>query len=351
MGVLPFTEKAFYLGEFRGRTLAIACAGAGPAERDSLARVLGELEANDTRVVLLTADAELARTLRAPVVQEAGEGLPGSVWRGLRAAQRIGLLLPGTDAFAAASRGRVLELGVSKWVVIDSIGAFTRADGSRISFADLAELEGWLAAPRGEVAKRAPLLREVEAALRSGIPAVNVCRADGLDDELFTYAGSGTLFTRERYVSVRRLGIDDYDAASDLVRRGVAEGFLAERSEAELDRVFACAFGAFVEGRHLAGIGALLPHAHERAGEIASLYTLTRFLGEGIGGHLVAALLRAARERDDASVFACTTQERVALFFERQGFARVGPDEIPEEKWRSYDPERRERLLCLRLGL
>jgi N-acetylglutamate synthase-like GNAT family acetyltransferase len=46
-------------------------------------------------------------------------------------------------------------------------------------------------------------------------------------------------------------------------------------------------------------------------------------------------------------VFACTTSERVAGFFERNGFARVGADEIPAEKWRDYDPARRARVLCL----
>ena len=351
MAPLPFTEKAFYLSEFRGRTLALACSDAAPAERDALSNVLGELEANGTKVVLLTASAELARSLAAPGVEAQGDGLPGAAWRALRAAPRVSLSVPAGAAFAAACRERACSLGVSKWVVLDPPGAFTRADGARISFADLAELEAWLATPVGEAAKRAPLLREVEAALRAGLPAVNVCSADGLAQELFSYAGSGTLFTRQRYVSVRRLGIDDFDAASDLVRRGVAEGYLAERSGPELDRVFACGFGAFVEDRHLAGIGALLPHPEARAGEIASLYTLTRFLGEGIGGQLVAGLLRASRERGDRFAFACTTQERVVAFFERQGFARVGPEQLPDDKWRDYDASRRAQLTCLRFEL
>ena len=56
--------------------------------------------------------------------------------------------------------------------------------------------------------------------LEAGLPAVNICSAEGLAEELFTYAGSGTLFTRDRYMSVRRLGIDDFDAAHDLIHRG-----------------------------------------------------------------------------------------------------------------------------------
>jgi amino-acid N-acetyltransferase len=47
-------------------------------------------------------------------------------------------------------------------------------------------------------------------------------------------------------------------------------------------------------------------------------------------------------------VTAVTTSDRVAAFFERNGFERVGADEIPAEKWQGYDPERRARAVCLR---
>ena len=46
-------------------------------------------------------------------------------------------------------------------------------------------------------------------------------------------------------------------------------------------------------------------------------------------------------------VFACTTTEPVAGFFERLGFQRVPSEKIPDEKWRSYDPLRRPRVRCL----
>jgi amino-acid N-acetyltransferase len=197
-----------------------------------------------------------------------------------------------------------------------------------------------------EASPRGALWREVAAALDAGIGAVNVCTLEGLEDELFTYAGSGTLFTRERYVEVRRLGIDDFDAAHDLVRRGVAEGYLTARSPEALDEILACGFGAFVEHVHLAGIGALLERWGSGTGEIASLYTLTRFLGEGVGAYLVSFALERARERGLERVFACTTQGRVGAFFERQGFERVGRDRVPAGRWRGYDAERLARVRC-----
>ena len=124
----------------------------------------------------------------------------------------------------------------------------------------------------------------------------------------------------------------------------------------QVEQILAGGFGAFVEGHYLAGIGALLDHpgtgaGSAGAGEIASLYTLTRFVGEGVGAHLVRYALGRAEETGSEFVFACTTAERVVAFFERQGFRVVGPEEIPPEKWRDYDSKRRARVTCLRREL
>lgn len=343
-----FTEKAFYRAEFRGRTLAVACDAAALGDPARLEPVLADLESNPTRVVLLTTDPVVAKALDAAVVETAPDRLEGAAWRTLHSHPRAAVLVPSGEHFARSCREIAVRIGVTKLVFLDPLGALVRDDGARLSFVDLHELVAALEGGSAMVAKRVPLLREVEAALRGGVPAVNLCTAEALADELFTYAGSGTLFTAERYVAVRRLGIDDFDAANDLVARGVTEGYLADRSDDELDRVFANGFGAFVEGRHLAGIGALMPHPESGTAEIASLYTLTRFLGEGIGGYLVAALCEEAERRGVAFVFACTTTERVAGFFERCGFRRVDAAEIPAEKWRDYDPRRRPRVRCLR---
>jgi amino-acid N-acetyltransferase len=346
----PFTERAFYLADFRDRTLAIAGDAAALADLAPVRSVFAELEQNRTRIALLTTDAEVARALDTPIVALPRERVLGSVWRALRSSARIALLVE-RGAFLSACRELAVNLRVSKLVFLDPLGALVRGDGARLSFVDLEELAALLVDATGDASRRSLLLREIDAALRGGVAAVNLCTAAALDEELFSYAGSGTLFTVGRYVDVRPLGIDDFAAAGDLVARGVAEGYLAVRSEPEIDRVLANGFGAFVERSHLAGIGALVPHPESRTGEIASLYTLTRFLGEGIGGHLVAALCQIARERNYSCVFACTTSERVAGLFERNAFQRVDPDAIPAEKWRDYDPSRRGRVLCLRREL
>ncbi|NQZ95450.1 MAG: GNAT family N-acetyltransferase [Myxococcales bacterium] len=352
MSAAPFSEKAFYLAEFRGRTLAIAAPKEVLHEATALESVLKELELNDTRVVLISNAGD---ALRAQTGAEALRGdeprLEGRVWRGLSASPCVGVETDAAGGFEATTRDVALRLRVSKLLWIDAGGALLRDDGRRHSFVDIDELRALL--EREPADSRTPLLRETLAMLSAGLPAVNLCTLEGLADELFSYEGSGTLFTVRRYVEVRQLGIDDFDAAWDLVARGVAEGFLAPRTEFEIERVLACGIGAFVEGRHLAGIGALLPWevGGPPVAEIASLYTLTRFVGEGVGGHLVRFAVDRARDQGCAFVFACTTSDRVVAFFERHGFRQVDPSRVPVEKWRDYDPARRSQARCLATDL
>ena len=56
-GAEPFSEKGFYLSEFRGRTLAIAARADDLARPRPLEDLLRELEANHTRVVLFSSEA------------------------------------------------------------------------------------------------------------------------------------------------------------------------------------------------------------------------------------------------------------------------------------------------------
>lgn len=347
-----FLEKDFYLREFRGRNLAIAATAADLRDVPAPRAVLDELAENRTGVVVIgTERSALEPLVGDAVISAATPHIEVAAWRRLRAVHRIGVVVGGSLAFAPAVRDVALRLRCSKLVWTDRDGGLARGGGERLSFVHLEELRELLAAPASLSSRRVALLREIETLLAQGLPAVNLCRLDALGEELFTYAGSGTLFTRDRYVVVRPLGLDDFDAANDLIARGVEEGWLARRSPEAIDQVLASGFGAFVEDAHLAGIGALLVDRSARAGEIASMYTLTRFLGEGIGGHLVGHARRLACEQKLEYVYACTTSPRVVAFFERYGLQVVGPEAVPLAKWRGYDPARRSRVVCLRLDL
>lgn len=344
--VLPraFSERAFYQREFSGRTLVVASPGMDDLGHAGVGEALRILADGGGRAVLVGPDRGVLEAQTQGAVWSVTEPrLEGALWRGLADRSPVGILVPATD-FAAELRRLAAGLRFFKVVRLDPGGGLRSKREGRHSFVHLEELRAWLAEGGDALARadRLPLWAEVVALLEAGLPAVNVCDAAGLADELFTYSGVGTLFTRERYVQVRGLTIDDYDAAADLIARGMEEGYLAPRSETEIDRILVSGFGAFVEDRYLAGMGAILHWGDE--GEISALYTLTRFLGEGVGQHLVRFAVERAAALGLRGVFACTTSERVGAFFERQGFLPMPPDQLPAAKWEGYDPSRRARV-------
>src|SRR5690606_21527871 len=219
-----FSEREFYLQEFRGRTLAIACP---PKlllrDPDALGGVAATLARHGSRVLAISSRrAALEAVVGERVIPASTRALETVVWRALRPTGRVGILAGGRESFAVQLRELAVRLGVFKVVWIDPAGGFTDRSGRRLSFVHLDELHELLAERRRHSKRRRALLREIAAMLEGGVPAVNVCDLAGLDEELFTYAGSGTLFTRKRYVVVRELGLDDFDAAHDLIARGVA---------------------------------------------------------------------------------------------------------------------------------
>jgi amino-acid N-acetyltransferase len=394
-----FDEKEFYLDEFHSRTLCFAAALRDceqPGGFESLGTVLRELIANETRVMVLLG------------VPERGRDLPAELARVRRRLQRLVLSeetarrFPAvrgrrttSESFADFSRRRVGaddltaaltvswltlrrqpllvgvveerrlvdlaqrlagRLRVHKLVLMESEGGITSAAGTPLSFMDEAMLTAVLHPGQAEwagLAGRRATLDAVRAALLGGVHAVNLCTLDGLARELYTYEGSGTLFTREDYCRVERLGIDDFEEVERLIARGQHEGTLKPRTAAEVARILINGFGAEIGSHHFAGVCGLEVDAYraERAGELVGLYTITRFKGEGVGGRLVARVLDEARALGLRYVFACTIDERAQAFFERQGFASVSADDVPAAKWVGYERQRRARLRILRRDL
>ena len=266
--VAPFTEKGFYLSELRDRTIAIALPAGLLREGAALESVLKDLESNRTRMILVSDGAEALESIAGSEPLSAGEfaTLPGRVWRRLGHSHnlRVGVVTDDQQGFGAACCRIVRALGIRKLVWVDAAGGLVRTDGERDSFVDAAELRDRIAGVT-PVCGPDDILVHVEAMLSAGVAAVNLCTLSGVADELFTYDGSGTLFTCEGYVAVRRLGLDDFGAAADLIERGTAEGYLAPRTPEQIERVLESAFGAFIGGNHLAGLGTLLTYPDDQA--------------------------------------------------------------------------------------
>jgi N-acetylglutamate synthase-like GNAT family acetyltransferase len=335
-------EKQFYLRSFRDRSILFCvsdqCSALG------LPTLTAELAANGTLVIVVAAKfprgvtatkltrAELAGT-GAGLVEVGSELLAGGVAhvrRPPRLSGARGLEFAGDLA---------LRLGVHKMVVVDPRGGLRTASGAR-SFLTVtaaarlarndAPADGW----------KPSEIKALVRIVRDGLDSINVTTVAGAGDELFTYQGAGTLLTSGEYCHVEKLRVDDFAQANTLLDRGEREGFLLPRDAAARGRLLLGAFGAWFEGR-LAGIASLELEAYrrERAAEIVGLYTITRFVGEGVGVRMIAALVEAAAARGFTSIFACTSNERAARFFARNGFEPVAPDQVPKRKWRRREGE------------
>ena len=249
------------------------------------------------------------------------------------------------EGSAAAVAAEVAgKLRAEKLVLTDPAGGW--GDPPR-SFADVADLED-------DPADRLEIAAAVRHALAADVPSINLCRPADLDAELFTFDGAGTLFTRDAYVRVSPLSLDDLPVVEELVHRGVAEGFLRPRDRHEVVRV---AFGGLcarvARNGHVVGIGSLETDRYlpEHVGEVACLYTVSRFAGEGAGGQLLEGLVALAMDLGLRAVFACTVSEHAAAFFERHGFAHVPQEHLPSIKWDGYDEARRSDVRSLWLDL
>ncbi len=393
-----FTEKEFYLEEFRGHSLLIAVRGGDllrvPAT-EALARVIRPLIGNDTRLLLLVSAGEAAEATRLvrslqrrlgptlfreetlalfpalrsrqaranafavvePEPEEPGLATLTKIWNVIRGAPVLVAAVPFPHPrLAGYAQHLAGRLRVHKLVLVEPEGGVCDGAGRQISFMDVAMLEALLAAGEAEstgVAHRRATLEAVKGALRAGVAAVNLCSLGGLERELFTYEGSGTLFTLEDYCRVAPLGIDDFEEVERLIERGQREGFLKTRSVEEIAQIVLCGYGATIGSHHLAGICALHtePYRRERAGEVVSLYTITRFKGEFVGRKLLASVEAEARQRQLAYLFAVTTEVRAQSFFQRCGFAHVSPADVPAAKWAHYDSGRMQQVAVYRMDL
>ncbi|MCB0971576.1 MAG: hypothetical protein KDA97_08685 [Acidimicrobiales bacterium] len=347
---VPAAERAFYVEEFAGATIVVALSGTGSAALDSLAAASAALASGGSRLLLVVAapdaDAAAARLPAPPVRLGEPDGATdldhlAELWLAITDQREVVVAVaPGREATVAAALAEAVR--AHKLVITDAGGGWGRPPRS---FADVVT---HAAAFRDQLADRqgGAVLDALEAALRSGVTNVNLCRPDDLDRELFTFDGAGTLFTSGGYVELGRLRVDDLPAVEGLVAQGTADGLLRPRSRLEVARLAVGGLGARVVGSgHLAGIVALDAETYraEGLGEVSCLYTVSRLSGTGAGSLLVDGLLAVAGEAGLRDVFAVTVSEAAAAFFIRKGFAEVDPEHLPERKWATYDPERRAR--------
>ena len=364
-------EKNFYLKEFRGKSLLFVLRATDmtvPRDRDVVQEVLRALVANETRAIVLVethASSAERRALESvytplshalnrdvvpiPLLPESDEDqICLSILQTLRTVPVVIGCWPAQAQIPVLQGAQRLakRLKVYKLVLLDRRGGLS-ADGKPLSFlngAHLVELQS-RGTGKDTLQERRLQLEAARFALEGGVASVSLCSPASVAKELFTYEGCGTFFTLTDYCRVERVALDDFSEAERLIERGEQEGALKKRTACEVSQLMLHGYGARLgKERDLVGFCALLPYAADNAGEIAGLYTLTRFHGEGIGRRLVGKVIAEGQERGLSYLFACTNQAGARRLFERFYFHQVKPDAVPATKWQAYAPERRRAV-------
>jgi amino-acid N-acetyltransferase len=367
VGPVSGEELAFFVGEFAGATIVLALAEPDPATIASVGQAATAMAGGGARLVLVVGTAPEAiggdRTGLAAALPSAPVVLAGSaegtgevdpdwmaqLWLAITDRSEVVVEVPaGTESLVAAELAAAQR--ALKLVVTDPGGGWGNPAKSFVDVHDPARGFEAALADRQDGA----VVAAVRTALAGGVTSVNLCPPQDVYEELFTFDGVGSLFTSGDYLRLDPLRVDDLPAVEELVAHGTADGLLRPRTRLEVARLAVTGLGARVQSSgHLAGLVSLetKPYEEERLGEVACLYTVSRFSGSGAGGMLVDGLADHAADLGLRGIFAVTVSADAAEFFVRKGFDEVGHDAVPSVKWRGYDAERKAAARVFRRSL
>lgn len=187
----------------------------------------------------------------------------------------------------------------------------------------------------------------VEQQAHHGIDLVLVqARKGAIFEEVFTHAGSGTLFTEEYPNVLRAASESDVRDIMAIMQPYVVEGALKPVTEEDLLNTIG-AFMVYSVNGQIVCAAALRPFGD--ACELAKLCTIPRFQARGRARALVLALVDEAKKQGKRAIFALTVQPYVGEFFERLGFKPVDRHSLPEEWRRGYDFSRPSKAYSMDL--
>ena len=187
-------------------------------------------------------------------------------------------------------------------------------------------------------------LRHALQACRAGVRRIHLLdrRVEGaLLLELFTRDGIGILITADIYEGIRPATIDDVGGILDLIRPLEDEGILVRRSrellEIEIER-----FMVVERDGAIIACAALYPFAAERLGELGCVAVHPDYRNRNRADALLRFIEQKARKQGLASLFVLTT--RAAHWFRERGFEPAEVDDLPLEKQRLYNWQRRSKV-------
>ncbi|MDO4936989.1 MAG: amino-acid N-acetyltransferase [Sutterellaceae bacterium] len=186
-------------------------------------------------------------------------------------------------------------------------------------------------------------------ALKAGVDRVHVVpwSVDGaLLTELFTHKGLGTMIAEEDMDSIRQATADDVGGLIKLLEIYEADGTLVKRPREKIEREIDH-FTVLEHDGVLYGSAALYPYPEAKIGEMAAVAVHPDYHGAGDGDRLLRRIEQRAKEMGLTRIFVLTT--RTAHWFIKRGFEPAHVDDLPMEKQRLYNWNRRSQIFIKKL--
>ncbi|OJA91928.1 amino-acid N-acetyltransferase [Burkholderia ubonensis] len=192
-------------------------------------------------------------------------------------------------------------------------------------------------------------LKHAIRACRSGVTRAHLI-PQSLDGsmllELFLHDGVGTMISYENLESLREATPDDVGGILSLIEPLETDGTLVRRGRHQIERDIDH-FSVIEHDGVLFGCAALYPYQQEKIGEMACLTVAPEAQGSGDGERLLKRIEQRARARGLTHIFVLTT--RTEHWFLKRGFVKVSVDDLPEDRRKLYNWQRKSLVLMKQL--
>jgi len=195
----------------------------------------------------------------------------------------------------------------------------------------------------------ADYLRHAVKAIKGGVARAHLIPFD-LDGsvllELFLHDGVGTMIVDTDLESLREATLDDVGGILQLIAPLEADGTLVPRGRHLIERDIAN-FSVIEHDGVLFGCAALYPYPRDNMAEMACLTVSAEAQGTGDGERLLKRIERRARTLGLERLFVLTT--RTEHWFLKRGFVHATVDDLPEDKRKLYNWQRKSMVLMKKL--
>jgi amino-acid N-acetyltransferase len=260
---------------------------------------------------------------------------------------------PTGEAFNLTMEDVATSLAVT--LCADKLIFVTGADGVRDRAGQLhrelsmAQAEALLATANADT-ESAYMLPFALKACRGGVDRVHVlpyALDGGVLVELFTHDGVGTMVSTADMEAMREATNEDVGGVIKLLEPLEADGTLVKRPRELIEREIDC-FTVLEHDGFIYGCAALYAFADAKMGEMAAVTVHPEYQNYGDGERLLKRVEARARAAGLTKLFVLTT--RTAHWFQKRGFRMASVDELPIERQRLYNWQRRSLVLIKTLG-